>query len=285
MAKRGPKTAAGKAIVSLNAVQHGARSQTLIIPGIERAEDFDALYDGLAEDLQPVGELERNLVELAAVSLWRLRRIRHYEVQSVSVSLERVDEDLFRQRVSGLKPRSLDEAETDLRVAEDALALLQRLPAMSDDEPLQQPAVSEIIRWFAVNDEALLDFSLPDMPKVAEHEQYMNWTAGQLRAVAAGVAVRVDEPLDETLEETIVCLRDDIEVRRRAVIDVVERLDRMRRERILPENDRLRNLARYEAHINRQFYNAIHELEASQSRRRGEVAPLARVELHGLTGT
>jgi hypothetical protein len=285
MAKRGPKTQAGKAIVALNAVQHGARSQTLIIPGIERAEDFDALYDGLVEDVQPVGEFERNLVELAAVSLWRLRRIHRYEVQSISVSLERVDDDLFRQRVSGLKPRSLDEAETNLRVAEDALALLQRLPAMSDDEPLRQPAVSEIIRWFAVNDEELLHFSLPGLPNVAEHEEYPNWTAGELRAIGAGVAERLDEPLDEVLEDTIVCLRDDIEVRRRAVIDVIERLDRMRRERVLPENDRLRNLARYEAHINRQFYNAIHELEAAQSRRRGEVTPLARVELHGLTGT
>ena len=66
--------------------------------------------------------------------------------------------------------------------------------------------------------------------------------------------------------------------------DIVAKLVRMRRQRLLPENDRLKHLTRYGANLHRQFYNAAHELEASQSRRRGEITPLARVQVHGLPG-
>lgn len=41
-------------------------------------------------------------------------------------------------------------------------------------------------------------------------------------------------------------------------------------------------LTRYEAHLERSMYRALHELEALQSRREGRAAPLARVEVHGL---
>ena len=58
--------------------------------------------------------------------------------------------------------------------------------------------------------------------------------------------------------------------------------ERMRRMRVLPPDSRLNTIIRYEAHLNRQLYQALHELEALQARRRGEPAPLARVQLHGL---
>ena len=39
---------------------------------------------------------------------------------------------------------------------------------------------------------------------------------------------------------------------------------------------------RYEAHLNRQLYQAMHELEALQARRQGGHAPLTRLDVHGL---
>ncbi len=60
-----------------------------------------------------------------------------------------------------------------------------------------------------------------------------------------------------------------------------ERLQRdlknMRRERLLPDEETLNNIVKYEAHLNRQFYQALHELEALQTRRMGGQAPLARL--------
>jgi hypothetical protein len=43
----------------------------------------------------------------------------------------------------------------------------------------------------------------------------------------------------------------------------------------------LERVTRYESHLERVLYKALHELEAVQARGRGENAPLARVELHG----
>jgi hypothetical protein len=52
-----------------------------------------------------------------------------------------------------------------------------------------------------------------------------------------------------------------------------------RRERVLLEEADLQRISRYEAHLSRQMYQALHELEALQSRRRGAATPLARVDV------
>ena len=53
-------------------------------------------------------------------------------------------------------------------------------------------------------------------------------------------------------------------------------------DRWLPHPEETDRIVRYEAHLNRLFYQALHELEAQQARRRGQAAPLARVDVHGL---
>ena len=44
-------------------------------------------------------------------------------------------------------------------------------------------------------------------------------------------------------------------------------------------------VARYEAHLSRGLYKALHELEALQVRRLGGSAPLARPDVDGLAGS
>jgi hypothetical protein len=51
-----------------------------------------------------------------------------------------------------------------------------------------------------------------------------------------------------------------------------------------PAEKTLAPISRYEAHLNRQLYQALHELEARKDRRSGQPAPLARVQVHGLPG-
>jgi hypothetical protein len=46
----------------------------------------------------------------------------------------------------------------------------------------------------------------------------------------------------------------------------------------------VQKLQRYEAHLERVLYRALHELEAMKEKRNGGQAPLARVELHGSAG-
>ncbi len=50
----------------------------------------------------------------------------------------------------------------------------------------------------------------------------------------------------------------------------------------LPGQEEVPKIVRQEAHLSRQLYQALHELEALQARRRGQAAPLARVDVHGL---
>ena len=59
-------------------------------------------------------------------------------------------------------------------------------------------------------------------------------------------------------------------------------LKRMSRERLLPDENILEKIARYEARLSRGLYKALHELQALQSRRTGGVAPLAQLDVVGL---
>lgn len=59
-------------------------------------------------------------------------------------------------------------------------------------------------------------------------------------------------------------------------------LEKMSRERLLPNDKTLEKVARYEAHLSRGLYKAMHELEALQTRRLGGSAPLARLGLERL---
>ena len=50
--------------------------------------------------------------------------------------------------------------------------------------------------------------------------------------------------------------------------------------RLLPHPLDLDKIIRFEAHLNRQLYQALHELESRRAERRGESAPLVRVDVH-----
>jgi hypothetical protein len=68
----------------------------------------------------------------------------------------------------------------------------------------------------------------------------------------------------------------------RVVAQQREGIDEEDPDRLLPHPGETDRIVRYEAHLSRQFYQALHELEAQQARRRGQTAPLARLEVHGL---
>ena len=76
--RRGPKTAAGKARVSLNALTHGISSTRLVVPG-ERSTDWETYRRNIVDALAPVGPVETALAERVASAFWRLRRVTAYE--------------------------------------------------------------------------------------------------------------------------------------------------------------------------------------------------------------
>ena len=76
----GPKAAAAKARVAMNAIKHGLRSNHIVIEGESHAE-FNDFHAALLSDLNPVGSLEQQLADRIVASLWRLGRIRRIEVE------------------------------------------------------------------------------------------------------------------------------------------------------------------------------------------------------------
>ena len=69
----GPKTAEGKARSRFNAVKHGMRAATPVLPGEDKAA-FDARLERWAKDLAPRDDVEQFLVKRAVELSWQLER-------------------------------------------------------------------------------------------------------------------------------------------------------------------------------------------------------------------
>jgi hypothetical protein len=70
----GPRSAAGKQRVKFNALKHGMRAKTSVLPGEDEAL-FRARLDAWTVDLQPRDEVERFLVARAVELSWKLDRV------------------------------------------------------------------------------------------------------------------------------------------------------------------------------------------------------------------
>src|SRR5437660_8825140 len=75
----GPKTPEGKTAVSMNALRHGLRARTVVLPG-ENREEFSQLCDDLEVEWNPHSRTEQFYVEQMAVSQWKLTRMEVCEV-------------------------------------------------------------------------------------------------------------------------------------------------------------------------------------------------------------
>ncbi len=71
----GPRSASGKQRIKFNALKHGMRAKTIVLPGEDRAS-FNARLDAWMIDLAPRDELDRFLVTRAVEVSWKLDRIR-----------------------------------------------------------------------------------------------------------------------------------------------------------------------------------------------------------------
>src|SRR5918992_5534448 len=90
----GPSTREGKEVARWNATRHGIRSPAPVVPGVEKAEEWEEHRDGVLESLSPVGHLETVLAERVALLSWRLHRVIRYETETIALSQEKLEDDL-----------------------------------------------------------------------------------------------------------------------------------------------------------------------------------------------
>jgi len=69
----GPRTAAGKAKVRLNALRHGLTGAMIVLPD-EGPADFDAYRAVLIRELNPTTAVRQVLADKFVVDAWRMRR-------------------------------------------------------------------------------------------------------------------------------------------------------------------------------------------------------------------
>jgi len=114
---RGPKTAAGKARVALNAVKHGLSTRNLVLLEDEDAAAFAAFEAATRRELAPVGEFQAELVGRIVSAAWRAQRADRLEAALMGHYLPDTPpiDERERQAAFGLGlirdgngPRSLD---------------------------------------------------------------------------------------------------------------------------------------------------------------------------------
>ena len=76
----GPKTQAGKDRTRFNALTHGLRAESVILPGEDQSK-FDQLLERLCNSWNPQDDMEKGLVEQIAVNQWKLARLDRAEAR------------------------------------------------------------------------------------------------------------------------------------------------------------------------------------------------------------
>ena len=137
----GPRTPQGKAVVALNALQHGLLSREAVIEGESEAELVD-LGKRLRRQLAPIGELELLLVDRIVAAAWRLRRA--IALETMLFDTERGDSSAYYGALAYKSDRDklqlLSRYELTLeRSLYKALHELQRLQAERRGVPVPPP--------------------------------------------------------------------------------------------------------------------------------------------------
>jgi hypothetical protein len=275
----GPQTPEGKEVARWNATRHGISSPAPVVPGLETEGDWQEHRAAILEHYSPEGALQFELAERVAVLTWRLRRVTRYETQSVAISQEKVEDDFhsFERRMASVRgeglatthPQDIRLEAADTKRAERAF---KRFPSEEPGKVLRaEDAEAIVFGVYVAAKKALggeLDVEELDLPGVTEDDFYelpamkVEAVRGCIEVLAAAASVEPSELLEIAAYEAGYKARKAAHMKEAMERDV----SRMERERILPDADTLQKIARYEAHLSRQLYQAMHALEILRTR-------------------
>jgi hypothetical protein len=137
----GPVTAGGKAAVRLNALRHGLRARTILLPG-ENAAEYQQLCNDLESDWQPQNRTQQLLVEQMAVAQWKLARLevgeRSIFTQPMPAERQMALLDRFSSQRNRLE-RSFAKAMSQLEHLQKTRPARQEQPVTKQDSAATRP--------------------------------------------------------------------------------------------------------------------------------------------------
>ena len=169
---------------------------------------------------------------------------------------------------------------------------LRRFPSLGPDKVLKGADASSVV-WSVLMEAQKAkgekieheDLDLPGVPEDEAIEELPAMKAADVRGCVKAIAGHVSLDPDDLLE--IATYKAGCEARGAALKkeEVEREISRKTRERILPDDKTLEKISRYEAHLSRQLYHALHELENLQKHRTtGKGMPLLRLDVQGGLG-
>lgn len=119
----GPKSEEAKRKTRFNAIKHGMTASAVVLTFAgESQEEFDAEQARLREELEPVGELEKMMVDRISECRWRLRRVQRCEAGEI------------RRRLRASSWRKEAERQQKLVEAHEVLRKIPAVPWSQDDD-------------------------------------------------------------------------------------------------------------------------------------------------------
>jgi hypothetical protein len=238
----GPKTSAGKAASSKNAMKTGLLSRELILPGESQAE-FDALFDQLVLEHNPGGVLEMTLLERVAVAMWRQRRMVRAErarlekqqsnpgvanrMQLEAIAGRDNSEALIQRAMQGKGLLSADEIKILSELASGIKSLPKAIEELAERFPHTQTYLNQ--RMQRVKTDNLADFL-----KIEKYSSLSEWMYGLYQSYIRKLAVQ-------------------------------EEAAKMRDSNLIPMNVDL--ISRYQATLDNEWYKAIRAFREAQNHR------------------
>jgi hypothetical protein len=286
--------------VRWNATRHGISSPKPVVPGLEKQEDWQEHWEGILENLSPVGHLEVTLAERVALLSWRLHRVTRYETGAIAISQETIEDDIHdRDRFlsvmkhKGLESTHPEDIRFEAKYYKQSHDALRRFPSLGPDKTLKGADASSVV-WGVlmeakkaveeeINDEAL---DLLGVPEDAAIEELPAMKVDDVRECVEAIAAHVSLDPDELLELATYEAGCEATSAAHKKEEMEQEISRKVRERILPDAKTLEKVARYDAHLSRQLFHVLHELENLQKHRTtGEGVPLLRMDVQSSIST
>jgi hypothetical protein len=193
--------------------------------------------------------------------------------------------------------KKLNEARLLLTESEEDMAAIELIASDSEDaSPVGGGAAGNLLETSEgqlperedddggnlVDDALVLRLGVPKQ-EISDCWEWDGWTIGMVRQGMSEIAATSGFPEDKLLARTLKVCRQDVEAKRQQVAQLNAKAQAIRRRvkvaedqdrlnRLLPDTATLDKLTRYEAHVSRQLYQALHELEGLQALRAAAAA-------------